>query len=406
MDSNENNIFEEFFKRIGVKIDWETIDDLIVSDANIIRPIKGAAFEYIFDLLVNNNFDIEIKPGTGDTDIDRMFLKNNNVKITMQLKTCVTDSIKDKKSFCINLHKTHGLEKRPNNLYPMKWPCPICKHDGEEFPDFLLVLHPQNGILIIPKEKIPENKTYLGHYDDPVCFEWNSEWLNRWDLLGFPNFKGKNLERRNIPTQKKFPKLSKLVNLTDEEIISMMLKPENFRIIDMNLRGNLREPALVRLFKENKLNLIPPGIPYAKFDKKTEKGIRIQIKGPSKSMCDIEKNTLGVEVMGTHGKGAIRCYSESDFDFLGFVIDPQYINPSLGLKTDEYHFCIIPISSLPIHYKNKIWNTKDKIYPRGKFTIHKDSKGVFLMPSNNYNINVKFRGNGPWYIDKIPKEMN
>lgn len=401
----EKNIYDEFYKRLGLVIGWKAIDDLVVSDANILRPVKGAAFEYLFGLIFKDKFKVILGPGTGDSDIDKT-LTSNNRKITMQIKTSAVSTIKEKIRFGVNLHKTHGLEKRPNNLYPIMWPCPKCGHEGESFPDYLIVLHPKSGILIVPKNNIPENKTYPGHYADPAYFEWNSEWLNRWDLLGFPEYRGKSLERRKIGVQKKLPKLAQMIKLTDEEIISLWLQPENFRMIDMNLKGNLREPALVEFFKKNGISLVHPTGPYPKYDKITKKGIKIQIKGPSKSFCKLEDNLLGTEVMGTHGKGAIRCYSENDFDYLGFVIDPSYLEDTLGLDKNTYHFCLIPIKSLPLHYKNKIWGTKNKIYPICKFEIKKDKLGVFLEPYVNYRVKIKFRGFGPWYIDKIPKDFS
>jgi len=402
----KKNIFDQFFNRLGLVVDWKLIDDLVVSDANILRPIKGHAFEIIFDILAKNYFDINPKSGIGDSDTDRTITNKEGKKITLQIKTCALNTIQKNVRFAISLHKTHGLERRPNNLYPMKWPCPICPHEGEAFPDFLIIQHPRKGILVVPKKEIPESNTYPGHYADPAYFSWNSKWLNRWDLLGFSKFKGKSLERRSVPRQKKLPKLAKIIHLTDEEIVAMWLRPENFRTIDMNLKGNLREPALEKYLKENNIKTKKPDVPYPKYDRKTLNGIKIQIKGPSKAYSKKEENTLGVEVMGTHGKGAIRCYSEKDFDFLGFVIDPQYLNRNLGLNLLYYHFCFIPIEFLPLHYKNKIWRTKDKIYPICKFVVKKKSDGVYLIPSDNYRVKIKFRNSGPWYLDKIPKELN
>ena len=30
----------------------------------------------------------------------------------------------------------HMVRKKTKNLYPIEWPCRICEHDGEPFPDF------------------------------------------------------------------------------------------------------------------------------------------------------------------------------------------------------------------------------------------------------------------------------
>ncbi|GAG38471.1 unnamed protein product, partial [marine sediment metagenome] len=62
--------------------------------------------------------------------------------------------------------------------------------------------------------------------------------------------------------------------------------------------------------------------------------------------------------------------------------------------------------SLPLHYKNKIWGTKNKIYPICRFIVKKNKKGVYLTPPNNYRVKIKFRNMGPWYLDKLPKSFN
>ena len=401
----KEEIFEEFFKRIGVKIPWEVIDELVISDANILRPIKGAAFEILFDEVVEKYLKCKIEPGIGDSDIDRT-LVSSKVRITLQLKTCSMGTIIEDIQLGVSLHKTHGEERAPKNLYPIIWPCPLCEHEGENFPDFLIVLHPKRGILIIPKDNIPEHKTYKGHFSDPAIFRWDSEWLDRYDLLGFPELKGKYLERRSIPTQKKLPKIAEIIKLTDNEIINMLLKRENFRILEMNLKGNLREPAMEKWLKTMGVSVTKPtGISYPKYDRITQKGKRIQIKGQSKGLCSISKKVIGVEVMGSHRQGADRMYSDLDFDYLGLVIDPQYIPDDIKLNKDTYHFCLIPLKELPLHFKNKEWGTKNKVYPCCKFEISLDSKGYYLKPSSNYSVSITFRGSGPWYIDKIPDDI-
>lgn len=400
------DIYQEFFKRLGSEVDWKVIDDLVISDANILRPVKGHAFEILFDEIITKKLNCIVQDHGGDSDIDRVVVVHGK-SFTMQLKTPAMQTIKNGVKFGVNLHKTHGPEKRPQNLYPVHWPCPFCKtpHDGEPFPDFLIVLHPSDGVLIVPKDEIPKNTTYPGHYADPAYFLWNSEWLNRWDLLGISDRKGENLIRKTVPNQHKLPKIAKIVNLTDEEIVSMWLKPENFRMIDMNLKGNLREPVLTSLLEEKNIPLDVPKHAYPKYDRITKNSeIRIQIKGISKSLTNISKDLLGSEVMGTHGKGAIRCYSENDFDYLAIVIDPNILQKYSHLlnNTNQYHFCLIPVSALPLHYKNQEWNQKDKIYPLCKFHIIEMQKRLALVPYRLYQKDVSFREAGPWFIDQIP----
>jgi len=98
----------------------------------------------------------------------------------------------------VALHKTHGREERPYNLYSTKEPT---------F-DFLVTLHPRDGILIIPYAEIPSNPNWPGYLADPAQFDWSSGWKNRWDLLGHDELRGKSLESRVIPTKSQLPKLS------------------------------------------------------------------------------------------------------------------------------------------------------------------------------------------------------
>jgi len=396
-----------FKRRIGSDIPSHIIDELVLSEANILRPVKGHAFEVIFDRIVSEELGGRIEEVGGDSSIDRIFHDKNGQTYTLQLKTPVTNTIKLKDSFQVTLHKTHGTEKRPKNLYPTSWPCRYCEHDGDDFPQFLIVFHPESGVLIIPKEEIPESSQHPGHFASPIKFEWDDKWLNRWDLLGHEEFKGVSLERRLIEDQKLFPKISSEVLLTDEEILKMWLKPENFRMIDMNLKGNLREPLLTNFLKSKGVIALESTIPYSKYDRIIEKnGIRIQIKGPSRHLTNTKKNIIGAEVMGTHGYGAIRRYSTTDFDYFGFVIDPGFLpTNNSDLNISEYHFCFIPAKALPLHYKNDEWDTRDKIYDTSKFTVKEDENGVYLTPATNYQNQVRFRVIDKWYVDEVPNQF-
>lgn len=196
-------------KRMGSNIDLKKIDELVVSDANILRPVIGHAFEVIFDEVITDVLKGKVLKVGGDSSTDRVVQGKNGEEYTVQIKTLISKGIKNNEHFTVSLHKTHGQEKRPKNLYPIEWPCRICEHDGEPFPDFLVVPHPTKGIIIIPKENIPESKSYPGHLADPVKFKWENEWINRWDLLGYDEFKGKSLQRTEVPEQGIFKKISK-----------------------------------------------------------------------------------------------------------------------------------------------------------------------------------------------------
>jgi len=384
----------KFFDTLGVVVDYEIIDDLIMSDNNILRPVLGHAFEFIIEEIVIKKLGGSIVHSGGDSDIDLVIVDKYNRKHTCQIKTLNKSTIKEKIEFGVNLHKTHGLEKRPNNLYPISWPCKYCKHDGDAFPEFLIIPHPDKGILIIPKDSIPENRKHLGHFADPALFDWNSIWLNRWDLLGFNEFKGVYLERGKIEKQEFLTKVCEKVNLNFNELLSVWLRPANFRMISMNLRGNLREPFIINKLKQLGFKVEMPKGKYPKHDLIVNNK-KIQVKGVSKRLFDNEKLTLGVEVMGTHGNGFIRRYSESDFDYLCVVIEPIYNKNFIVDSKNDYSFFFVPSKDLPLHYRNGFeWNTTNKLYDVAKFKIIYDRNKTLFIPHNEYSEPASFIKDG------------
>ena len=381
-------------------INIEDIDNLLISDNNILRPLRGLAFEYLINEIFIKKLKVKMFPGEGDGNIDKYFIINNN-KVTLQIKTPVVKLTKKNKSFAVALHKTHGLEKKPKNLYPIKYPCPVCKHDGGKFPDFLIAKHPTNGIMIFPKNKIYENKKFPGHFADPFVVEWDNENLNKWENLGFKKYNNQNLLREKISEKNEFKKVSKIINLNDDEIIDLFLKPENFRLFRMNLLGNLREPGLKSFLDKKKIIHKNPIGSYPKHDLLIN-NFKVQIKGLSQHMCD-SKNKIGTEIMGTHGFGAIRRYSKTDFDYICIVIDPRYL---LNYKFigNNYSFIFIKSEDLPLHYKNSSWGTKDKIYENIKLEIESDEKNIWVKPASNYKVPIEF-GFNKIKLNKIPKEF-
>lgn len=416
----DNELIERFYERLGVRVDFDLIEEVVMSDANILRPVIGHAFEYLVEDIVLNKLGGKVIDAGGDYDVDLIVVDKNEIQHETQIKTLKNSDTKPNKSFAVSLHKTHGLEHRPNSLYPTTWPCPICKHSGGNFPDFLIAPHPQGGIMIIPKHSIPESKTFSGHFADPAVFDWNSPWLNRWDLLGFPEFKGCNLERTSVPEQPILNKICQRVKLTYEELLNLWLKPSNFRMIDMNLKGNLREPALRDFLEKNGLKTTPPTGSYPKYDLCCE-DVKIQIKGPSSHKTNPKENLLGVEVMGSHGKGEKRRYTTSDFDYLGIAIEPQCLNANLPLDHESYHFVFIPIEDLPLHYRNGFeWASANRLYDVANFKVVVIEGEVYLKPNSNYrkpptwkdakgNLIIRepvhFRNNNMYKLDYIPLDL-
>lgn len=401
---------------------WALVDKVAVSDPNVLRPIKGVCFETLFNLTVSKYMtDKNIKLGKGDEDVD-IYLN----EIGLQLKTPAKGSTKKNKVVGVSLHKTHGREKRPDNLYSF---------DDQVF-DFLVLFHPENGILIIPFEEIPKNNNWPGYLRDPAIFDWNSIWKNRWDLIGFPEYKGKTLESREIPENSELPHLSKETYLKDYEIIETLCKPEYFRAAVMGLKGNMKENWIIELLKEKGYLISLPEGSYPKYDfkvkNKLENEYLVQVKGTSKNMCDISKKLIGVEVMGTHGRFPKRGYHKSDFNYLALIISHSQLNRQYNLSKD-LHFVFIPTSDLPLHYligigdeninsgwKNSRWNltgNNDIIYPNIKLIteFNKELDKVVLKPCiscyrkykgfKTLPINSEFRNAGPYILDEIPIEF-
>lgn len=62
-------------------INWSVIDNIVKKDANILRPIKGIAFEeYLKKIIKRYDKNILISDGLGDSDID-LFINNVAVQV-------------------------------------------------------------------------------------------------------------------------------------------------------------------------------------------------------------------------------------------------------------------------------------------------------------------------------------
>ena len=411
-----SNLAEKFFEIIEFHgVQWSVVDEVATSDPNILRPIKGVCFETLFRNVCSKYMPkAAVTLGPGDSDVDIYLNKHR-----LQLKTIDKGSTIENEAIGVALHKTHGREKRPYNLY---------KANDPAF-DFLVILHPSDGILIVPYDKIPKNVNWPGYLADPAIFNWDSEWKNRWDLLGFDELRGKSLESRIIPAKSELPKLSRETYLEDHQIIETLCNPAYFRAAVMGLKGNIKQFWLTDLMKKKGFLISTPTEPYPKYDfkitNKSGKEIRVQVKGTSKNMCDASKEIIGVEVMGTHGQFPKRGYKKSFFDYLAIVISENQINKQYPISRGP-HFVFIPVSDLPLHYligkgidgkdsgrKNKQWNLpefSDVLYPiiRLKTRYNKEKNRVEIFPDiSKYRKNIippnsKFRQAGPYILDEFP----
>lgn len=399
-------------------LNWKTVEEVVSSDSNVLRPIKGVAFEEYLVKIVKANFPgAIIEDGEGDSDVDLVI----DGKL-LQLKTPDKNSTKTLKKVGVALHKTHGDETRPGNLY---------SRQNNTF-DFLVVLHPVSGIYIIPYSEIPAHKTYENYLADPAVFDWDSNWLNRWDLLGLGRVQ--KIDDRSIPTSSELPFLSRETYLEDFEIVEMLCKPQYFRAAVMGLKGNIKEHWLINYLEELKYQIKRPEESYSKYDVSVLNNLgnyeRVQIKGTSKNMCNINSKTIGFELMGTHGQFPHRGYKMSDLDYVALIISekqlPSEFNLSKGL-----HFIFIPIKDCPLHYligngisgkekgtQNEKWNNKaysDVLYPNIKLKFEQKKDKILFYPNltsyktnNGFDTiphNSNFRNAGPYVLDEIPLNL-
>jgi len=402
----------EFEKVIEFEnIEWHIVDLVVQKDANVLRPIKGIAFEEYFKKILRHRFpNIDIKDGLGDSDID---LYVNSFRL--QLKTPDEGSTKYRDKVGVALHKTHGLEKRPHNLYSIK---------TKTF-DFLILLHPESGIYIIPYNEIPKHRSWPGYLDDPAKIIWRSKRLNNWKKIGLTGVDGIAIDDRTPPKESVLPFLSKETSLEDYEIIEMLCKPEYFRAAVMGLKGNIKEYWFENHIKKLGYKVKPPVGSYPKYDMiiVDKKGIdrKIQTKGTSKNMCDLVRCTIGVEVMGTHGRFPKRGYTKRMIDYIAVVISSSQLPK--GKLSKGPHFIIIPVDDLPLHYKigngKKLnepeWDKKeysDVIYPNIKLKLKEAKSGIEFVPDlasysqNTIAKNSPFRKAGPYRLDTLPNKFH
>lgn len=409
---------QRFEKIIEIKnIDWTVIDNIAKKDANILRPIKGIAFEvYLKKILKGYDKTISIIDGVGDSDID---LYVNNIAI--QAKTQVTGVSKQGVKIGVALHKTHGDEHAPFNLYSTENPT---------F-DILCVQHPEAGILIIPFNEIPHHKKWTKYLADPAYFSWKSKWLNRWDLLKIKVPDGVTIDKRDEFHNSQLTFLSSQTYLEDYEIIEMLCKPEYFRAAVMGLKGNIKEEIFIKFLREYGYKIddnIPTYCPYDLVVKKADKDIKIQVKGTSKNMCSLITNEIGTEIMGTHEQFPLRGYKRSAFDYIAIIISEHQLPKHKSIQ--DLNFIIIPTSDLPLHYligkgnedkdkgyANKRWNESnfsDILYPNLRFKFKIENNEIIFEPNikgykkfRGYDViplDSEFRKNKKYKLNHIPNE--
>lgn len=372
LTSEENLLVQQLAKHVG-SISYELLEKFILATPSVYRPIVGHCFETWFENLMSS-LGVKCTPVGGDDVVD---LKLNNK--TLQLKTAYKNGTIEGKKVAFCLHKTHGLEKRPHNLYK-----------PENFADFLIGKHPNGSIIICPRDKIPLNKEYPNrqwpeYLADPVYFEWDTEWINRWDLLGIS--KKVDISKIKPKENRLFKVLGKVVNLSDSDIVKTIMKPENFRVLEQNLKGSIREWYFSEIAKKEGIILTDPSKEKTtrtriKVDFIGPKLQKIQVKGRTKSLSKGHK--IGVEVKGSHGRIPQRLYKRKDFDLLVVVLDPSTIPDSFNsshLIRGNYNFVVIPVKDIPSHEKSKVWG-EDYLKDIYQFDLSKYKLNDFSLIKN------------------------
>lgn len=341
---------KELLNTIHVSI--EEFDNFLVSNPHIYRSIRGHAFEVWFDREMRER-GIVVSSLGGDNIVDRII----NGK-TLQLKTPYIKATFASKIVGYRMHKTHGAEIKP-----------YCYYKKSEFADYLVGLHPTQGVIICPRKYLPtrgeisKGLDYPEYLADPLPFKWNTKWLNRYDLLDVTVDNYPTLAEHAKFEAKYFPLLIEKIGFTDYDIIHSIIDDTNFRIWFQLIVGTIRELHFIKFAKLHKIALNPgtklKGRGSNKVDYVLDNGSRIQVKGLTKGMCS--DKVLGCETQCSHGRVPNRLYRRSDFDFIAIVIDPGTIPvekaKDLKIVSGDYNFVILPISKLPRHPRSKEWRT-------------------------------------------------
>jgi len=314
----------------------------------------------------------------GDEVVDRIL--NGR---TLQLKTPYWRGTIEGKVVAFRMHKTHGREKHPEALYlPGK------------FANFFVGLHPKEGVIICPAAELTTRgrlnpKLKWGEYiADPLPFDWNTPWLNRYDLISIDK------DRLIFPDPSKssiLPKMSKAIGYGDLEIIKAIMSKENFRVWNQLIVGSVREFHFMKFITQNRIELKEPTdldtrsrvkVDYVYWQQSKKIRLRIQVKGLTEGLC--RGNVLGCETQCSHSRTPVRLYRRSDFEVLAIVIDPKRIPintaKKLGVEWDAYNFLFMRMSDLPRHPRSLEWGD-EYVKPVFRFDVSKQKlNNVDLLP--------------------------
>lgn len=345
------------------KISPEELDEVISSHSEVLRTVKGHAFEVIFDYLMSRN-GIECIEVGGDGDIDRTI---NGY--TLQLKTPYVNGCSDG-VVSYKTHKTHGAKSQQESM--------DYYHRVSDFADFLvgLISYDPLNIIIIPKEALP--KIGSSHIQSPMYLDLSkSTYINNYSQLGIRDQLYYSLSDFVLGNSEVLPLSSEAINVKSEYILRAIFIKENFRIWDMNMRGFIREKKLEGILSSHGVRSFSVNITgKERSDKcdivlqaKSGEYVRFQVKGLTWNGCKLNRGQTVIDCETQLSRGRVndhptqsRLYKTTDYEYLIIAIDPPYTN-SLSLSlwgTPDYNwrFYAIPMSDLRTHpqYPNRVFS--------------------------------------------------
>lgn len=352
---------------LSVGLTLDELDEMIAFNSPVLRSVKGHCFEVVFERLLKNNGYISKDVG-GDTDVD---LEING--FTLQLKTPNMGGTNDSR-IQYKTHKTHGAKSLLEADEYL--------HTIDSFADFLvgLISYSPFKVYILPKGMLPRWKKNPNYIESPFTLPIPTgigdapifRYINNFNLL---KLNIKNYDIDILPTKnEKLPKTSETLKLTTELIVDSIMRPCNFRVWDMSIRGFTREIGLENWLKKNNVSFSTEPLRYRteRADKADivllkKRPIFVQVKGLTLNGCKFSgsKTILDVETQLSRGRinddeTQSRLYKVTDFDYLAVAIDPL-VNYKICGKA-EWDFFIIPTEKLRTHptYSRRI-NSHQKL---------------------------------------------
>ncbi len=336
----------------------EELDDLLSSHSQVVRTIKGHAFEVFFDHLMGAN-GLAIEKVGGDEDVDRML---NG--FSLQLKTPTKSGTRGD-VVVYKTHKTHGpkSELESEEYYRL----------ADEFADFLvgLVSYDPVRILVLGRDSLPRHPSFPDRIRSPFTVKWRGHpGLNAFGELGVVQF---SKDKQAVPTPastESLPKISRIIGVTSEVIVDTICQRENFRIWDMNVLGFAREYALRRELQGRSVTEYrAQELGFQRADKvdivlkraKDRQYVRFQVKGVTKAQCSFAgaDSVLAIETQLSRGRVSdhptqSRLYLASDFDYVILTLEPA-VAAHLPASEERrngggWRFFLVPTSDLQRHH--------------------------------------------------------